>query len=98
MERRLLNYIMNPALAMTWLTGFLLVVGLIGLENLHTTNWLMLKIVCVFLLTLFQLRLIKHHIDFSLGYYDYSTKYYRIINEVPTVLLLLILVLVIYKI
>ena len=91
MEYKLLRLIMNPAMILTWLLGLGLVhyVGFAG--------WLVLKIILVIILSGFHMYLAKIRKNLEHNYRDYSSKYLRLINEVPTILLILIVILVVVK-
>ena len=95
MENRLFLYIMNPAMILSWLFGVLLIHS-IGLESLGQT-WLQAKIIMVVLLTVYHFFLSHCLISLSQGYSKYSSKFYRIINEVPTILLIGIIFVVVFK-
>ena len=95
MERKLFYYIMTPAMAISWLFGFLLIheIGFDQLANL----WLQLKLTFVILLTVyhFYLGLLLNH--FNLDQNKKTSKFYRYINEIPTLLLILIVFIVVFK-
>ena len=95
MEKRLFFYIMNPAMFLSWLFGILLI-HIIGMEN-FTYLWLQLKLVMVSLLTAYHFFLLHCIKDFSENRSKYSPKFYRIINEVPTLLLIGIIFVVVFK-
>jgi len=95
MEKRLFFYIMNPAMLVSWLFGVLLIHS-IGLESFGYF-WLQLKISMVLLLTFYHFFLLHCLQGLSRGYNKYSSKFYRIINEVPTVLLITIIFVVVFK-
>tara|TARA_B100000795_G_C22790470_1_gene436689 strand:- start:16 stop:396 length:381 start_codon:yes stop_codon:yes gene_type:complete len=95
MEKKLFFYIMNPAMILSWLFGVLLIHS-IGLESLGQT-WLQAKIIMVVLLTVYHFFLSHCLISLSQGYSKYSSKFYRIINEVPTILLIGIIFVVVFK-
>ena len=95
MERKLYFYIMTPAMILTWVFGLILISSL-GFEVLSTT-WIKLKLLLVVLLTLYHFYLSKLLSDFNLGQNTKSSKFFRIINEVPTILLILIVFIVIFK-
>lgn len=97
MERRLLRIIMLPALAVTWLTGLLLAWSLYMSSALTGSGWLDAKIAAVALLTVLHMRLAWHRRKFAAGENRYGEGYFRAINEAPTVLLIVIVVLVIVK-
>ena len=95
MERKLFYYIMTPAMAISWLFGLLLIqeIGFDQLANL----WLQLKLIFVILLTAyhFYLGLLLNHL--KLDQNKKTSKFYRYINEIPTLLLILIVFIVVFK-
>ncbi len=95
MERKLYFYIMTPAMSLSWLFGLLLIHS-VGLEQLGQT-WMVLKIVFVLLLTLYHFYLGKILNQFNINQNKRSHKFYRFINEIPTILLILIVFVVIFK-
>ena len=95
MERKLYFYIMTPAMILTWVFGLILISSL-GFEVLSAT-WIKLKLLLVILLTLYHFYLSKLLSDFNLDQNTKSSKFFRIINEVPTILLILIVFIVIFK-
>jgi putative membrane protein len=95
MEKKLYFYIMTPAMILTWVFGLILISSL-GFEVFSTT-WIKLKLLLVILLTLYHFYLSKLLSDFNLDQNNKSSKFFRIINEVPTVLLILIVFIVIFK-
>ena len=95
MEKKLFNYIMMPAMILTWILGILLV-GSLGFSVLSEL-WVMLKGILVFLLTYYHFYLGKLVRLFSLDQSTKSSKFFRIINEVPTILLILIVFIVVFK-
>jgi len=95
MERRLFIYIMNPAMIISWILGLLLI-HIIGLDNL-TFFWLQLKLCFVIILTAYHFFLFQCLRKFSKNNNSYSSKFYRIINEIPTILLIGIILVVVFK-
>ena len=95
MERRLFVYIMNPAMILSWLFGLILIHS-IGIQS-FSEFWLIAKIVLVILLTFYHFFLFNCLNNFSLDRNERSSKFFRVINEVPTVLLIVIVFLVIFK-
>ena len=95
MEKRLFFYIMNPAMILSWLFGVLLIYS-IGLESFDQL-WFQLKLGLVLLLTSYHFFLFHCLKSFIYNDSKYSPKFYRIINEVPTVLLIAIIFLVVFK-
>jgi len=95
MERKLYFYIMTPAMILTWLFGLILISSL-GLEAL-TATWIKLKLLLVVLLTLYHFYLSKLLGNLKMDQNTKSSKFFRIINEVPTILLILIVFIVVFK-
>ena len=95
MERKLYFYIMMPAMILTWIFGLILISSL-GFE-VFSAVWIKLKLLLVVLLTLYHFYLSKLLDDFRLDQNTKSSKFFRIINEVPTILLILIVFIVIFK-
>ena len=93
MERRLLKAIINPAMTVTWVLGLTLV----WLGNFHTAIWMQAKFVLVIALSGLHGLLVRCWRDFANDKNQRSQKFYRIINEVPTALMIFIVVLVIVK-
>ena len=95
MEKKLYFYIMTPAMILTWIFGIILIFSL-GPEVLSAT-WIKLKLLLVILLTIYHFYLSKLLSDFNLDQNTKSSKFFRIINEVPTILLILIVFIVVFK-
>ena len=95
MERRLFFYITNPAMIVSWIFGFLLI-HTIGLDNLNFL-WLQLKLLFVVILTIYHFFLFRCLRKFNANNNSYSPKFYRIINEIPTILLIGIVFIVVFK-
>ena len=95
MEKKLYFYIMMPAMILSWIFGLLLIHD-IGTDNLSST-WLQLKMALVIILTIYHFFLLKCLRKFDENTNKYSSKFYRIINEIPTVLLIVIIFIVIFK-
>jgi len=95
MERKLYFYIMMPAMFLTWFFGLILI-SILGFSIL-TTLWMKLKLLLVILLTFYHFYLLSCLNDFKLGKNNKSSKFFRIINEVPTILLIFIVFIVIFK-
>jgi protoporphyrinogen IX oxidase len=96
MERRLLKLIINPAMIATWLLGLSLI-WLMGKDAFILPGWLYAKLVLVLAMTGlhgFFAGLVK---QFDTDRNQYSQRFYRIINEIPTVLLIVIVVLATVK-
>ena len=95
MERRLFMYIMNPAMIVSWIFGMLLIYT-IGVDN-FSFLWLQLKLLFVVILTICHFFLFQCLRKFAENNNSYSPKFYRIINEIPTVLLIGIVLVVVFK-
>lgn len=95
MERRLLKFIINPAAVLTYIFGFALIYS-IGMENLAAT-WIQIKIVFVLVMSGLHGYFAKLVENFENDKRTKNQKFYRIINELPTVLLIIIIFLVIFK-
>ena len=95
MERKLYFYIMTPAMILTWIFGLILIFFL-GFDILSTT-WMKLKLLLIILLTSYHFYLSKLLGDFKLEQNTKSSRFFRIINEVPTILLILIVFIVVFK-
>jgi putative membrane protein len=95
MEKKLFYYIMTPAMTLSWLFGLVLIHE-IGFDELGSL-WLQLKIIFVIILTLYHFYLGFLLKKFNLDQNLRSSKFYRYINEVPTLLLILIVFVVIFK-
>jgi putative membrane protein len=95
MERRLLKQIMNPALVATWLFGALLVLtpGVID----WSWGWWHVKFACVLLMSGFHAMLARWRRDFLEDRNVRPQRFYRIANELPTLLLIIIVVMVIVR-
>ena len=95
MEKKLFFYIMTPAMTLSWLFGLLLIHE-IGFEKLGQ-KWMILKLIFVVILTLYHFYLGRILEQFKLDSNKHSHKFYRYINEIPTLLLILIIFVVIFK-
>ena len=95
MERKLYFYIMTPAMALSWLFGLLLIHS-IGFQQLGQT-WMLLKLLFVIILTIYHFYLGKLLGQFKTDSNQHSHKFYRYINEISTILLILIIFVVIFK-
>ena len=95
MERRLFIYIMNPAMIVSWIFGVLLI-HTIGIESVSFL-WLKLKLLFVFVLTIYHFFLLQCLRKFAEDRNSYTSKFYRIINEIPTLLLIGIILVVVFK-
>ena len=93
MERRLLNFIMMPAMIVTWIVGIVLVLQ----GQWLGAGWFHAKFVVVIMMTVLH-GLFAHWVnEFGFDRNQHSQKIYRIINELPTILLIIIVILVVVK-
>ena len=95
MEKKLYNYIMMPAMLLSWLFGILLVHSL-GF-TIFAELWMQIKTVFVVILTYYHLLLGKYLNDFAMNDNKKSSKFYRMINEVPTIILIVVVFVVVFK-
>ena len=95
MERRLFIYIMRPAMILTWIFGLILI-HLNGIEIL-SQFWMQIKIVLVILLSAYNSYLGKCRTALKNSTNIRSAKFFRIINEIPTVILIIVVFLAIFK-
>ena len=95
MERKLFFYIMNPAMILSWIFGVILIHN-IGFQQIGQT-WMILKIIFVIILTLYHLYLGRILAQFKIDQNVHSHKFFRLINEIPTLLLILIVFVVVFK-
>jgi putative membrane protein len=93
MERRLLRGIINPAMAAAWIFGLLMV----WLGDHWQEHWLHAKLTLVIIMQIVHACLSRWRRDFANDANKHSDRFYRFVNEVPTVLLIGIVILVIVK-
>jgi putative membrane protein len=86
---------MTPAMTLSWFFGLLLI-SEIGFDQL-TTLWIKSKLILVILLSIYHFYLGLLLNNFKLNQNDKSSKFYRYINEIPTLLLILIVFIVVFK-
>ena len=95
MEKKLYNYIMMPAMLLSWLFGILLVHS-ITLSVLFEL-WMQIKIIAVIILTYYHFTLGKYLNDFAIDKNEKTSKFFRIYNEIPTIVLIVVIFTVIFK-
>jgi putative membrane protein len=95
MEKRLYFYIMRPAMILTWLFGIILIY--LNEAEIFSQLWIQLKFVLVILLSIFHEYLGRCFYSLKNKTNTKSAKYFRIINEIPTIMLILIVFIVIFK-
>ena len=91
MERKLYRIIMFPAFIVTWISG-LSMTHYVGIDT-----WLIIKIGFVILLSIYHFFCLKCINDFKNDNNKYSTKFFRITNEVPSVILIFIIILLVFQ-
>ena len=91
MEKKLLKYIMNPSFILTWIIGIILVV------KIEPALWLNIKIICILLMSAFHMYCAKIRKEFETNCNTKSEKYFRYINEIPTILFILIVIIAVFK-
>jgi putative membrane protein len=95
MERKLYNYIMTPAMILSWLFGLILI-SQVGFETIGT-KWLQIKLILVTFLTVYHFYLGSILLSFNNDNNTKSSKFFRWLNEFPTLLLIIIVFIVIFK-
>jgi putative membrane protein len=95
MERRLLRYITTPAMLASWVLGLALAFS--GVIDWSKDGWFHAKLFLVLLLSAYHGFLAKWTKDFALDRNTHSARFYRIANEVPTLLMILIVILVVVR-
>ena len=95
MERKLYFYIMIPAMILSWIIGLILIF-IIGFDILLTL-WIQIKLLLIVLLTFYHFYLGKCLKNFAFEKNSKTSKFFRIINEIPTILLILIVFIVVFK-
>tara|TARA_B100001013_G_scaffold290244_1_gene190086 strand:- start:195 stop:629 length:435 start_codon:yes stop_codon:yes gene_type:complete len=95
MEKRLMFFIMTPAMILSWFFGISLI--LINGTSINSSLWVQAKLFLVVLLTIYHLFLAHYLRKFALDENEKNAKFFKIINEIPTVLLILIIFVIIYK-
>lgn len=93
MERRLLFAIMHPAMAVSLIFGGLLLKEIDAWDQ----GWLHVKLLCVFGLVIFQIMLGRYRRAFLADNNQKSEKFYRMINEAPTLLMIVLVIMVVVK-
>ena len=95
MERKLYNFIMMPAMLLSWIFGVLLIhsIGFSAFSEL----WMQIKTSSVILLTYYHFTLGKYLNDFALDNNQKSSRFFRIYNEIPTIILIVVIFVVIFK-
>ena len=95
MEKKLYFYIMIPAMILSWIFGLILIFT-VGFDVLSAT-WIQLKLIFVVLLTFYHFYLGQCLKNLAFEQNNKTSKFFRIINEIPTILLILIVFIVVFK-
>ena len=95
MEKKLYFYIMIPAMILSWIFGLILI-SIIGFDVL-SAMWIQLKLIFVVLLTFYHFYLGQCLKNLAFEQNNKTSKFFRIINEIPTILLILIVFIVVFK-
>ena len=95
MERKLYNYIMMPAMLFSWFFGILLIHSL-GF-SVFSELWMQIKIIAVIILTYYHFTLGKYLRDLAEDNNQKTSKFFRIYNEIPTLILIVVIFVVIFK-
>ena len=95
MERKLYNYIMMPAMLLSWLFGVLLIHSL-GFD-IFSELWMQIKSISVLILTFYHFILGKYMNDFAIDANIKSSRFFRFFNEIPTIILIVVIFVVIFK-
>ena len=95
MEKKLYFYIMIPAMILSWIFGLILI-SIVGFDVLSAT-WIQLKLIFVVLLTFYHFYLGQCLKNLAFEQNNKTSKFFRIINEIPTILLILIVFIVVFK-
>ena len=94
MERRLLRFIINPAMIVTWLIGLTM---LHANPDLLQNPWMHVKLTCLVLMQIIHACFARWRKNFAADKNTHSQKFYRIANEVPTALMIIIVIMVIVR-
>ena len=95
MERRLYNFIMMPSMLLSWIFGIILIHN--SGFSIFSELWMQIKIISVFILTYYHFTLGKYIREFAVENNQKTSKFFRIYNEIPTILLIVIIFVVIFK-
>ena len=95
MEKKLYNYIMMPAMILTWLFGILLIHS-IGL-SVFSELWMQIKTAAVVILTYYHFSLGNYLYKFANDDNQKTSKFFRIYNEIPTIILIVVILFVVFK-
>ena len=95
MEKKLFFFIMMPAMILSWIFGLILIF-IIG-SDILSTLWTQIKLLLILLLTFYHFYLGQCLKNLAFEQNNKTSKFFRIINEIPTILLILIVFIVVFK-
>ena len=95
MEKKLYFFIMMPAMILSWVFGLILIF-IIG-SDILSTLWTQIKLLLILLLTFYHFYLGQCLKNLAFEQNNKTSKFFRIINEIPTILLILIVFIVVFK-
>ena len=95
MEKKLFFFIMMPAMILSWIFGLILIF-VIG-PDILSTLWAQIKLLLIVLLTFYHFYLGQCLKNFAFEQNNKTSKFFRIINEIPTILLILVVFIVVFK-
>ena len=95
MEKKLYNYIMMPAMLLSWFFGILLIHSL-GF-SIFSELWMQIKSLTVLILTFYHFSLGKYLREFALDNNQKTSRFFRIYNEIPTIMLIVAVFAVVFK-
>ncbi|WP_339047684.1 protoporphyrinogen oxidase HemJ [Candidatus Mesenet endosymbiont of Phosphuga atrata] len=93
MERRLLRYIINPAMISTFLLGIML----ISIKKVYFETWFHIKAFAIIIMSIIHMLFAKHRKDFERNINKKSHIYFRVLNEIVTVLIIIIVIMVVVR-
>ena len=95
MEGQRYNYILMPAMLASWIFGILLI-HILGF-SVFSELWIQIKVVAVVVLTIYHFTLGKYLNQFYLDNNQKTSKFFRIYNEIPTLILIVVIFVVVFK-
>lgn len=93
MQHRLIRIIMTPAMVVTWITGVLLAWG----YSFYLETWFLIKFALVLMMSAFHSKCVAWHRAFQQDVNTHDSLFFRKVNELPTVLMMVIVILVVIK-
>lgn len=96
MERRLLRYIINPAMMSAWIFGLWLA-SIMGLDDIKTEGWFHAKLALLVAMQIVHALLARYRRNFELDQNTKSARFFRFLNEAVTIIMILIVILAVVK-